>query len=44
MIGNGNVAIDCARMLALTAEELAPTDTTDEAIDAIVGVGAARRS
>ena len=28
VIGNGNVAIDCARMLALTAEELAPTDTT----------------
>ena len=35
VIGNGNVAIDCARMLALTAEELAPTDTTDEAVDAI---------
>ena len=35
MIGNGNVAIDCARMLALTAEELAPTDTIDEAADAI---------
>jgi ferredoxin--NADP+ reductase len=35
VIGNGNVAIDCARMLALTAEELAPTDTVDEAADAI---------
>jgi ferredoxin--NADP+ reductase len=35
VIGNGNVAIDCARMLALTGEELAPTDTTDEAADAI---------
>ena len=35
VIGNGNVAIDCARMLALTAEELAPTDTIDEAADAI---------
>ena len=35
MIGNGNVAIDCARMLALTAEELAPTDTIDDAADAI---------
>ena len=35
VIGNGNVAIDCARMLALTAEELAPTDMTDEAVDAI---------
>ncbi len=39
MIGNGNVAIDCARMLALTPEELAPTDTTDEAIEAICGAG-----
>src|SRR4051812_10038379 len=35
VIGNGNIAIDCARMLALTAEELAPTDTIDEAADAI---------
>jgi ferredoxin/flavodoxin---NADP+ reductase len=39
VIGNGNVAIDCARMLALTADELAPTDTTQDAIDAIVGAG-----
>jgi ferredoxin--NADP+ reductase len=39
VIGNGNVAIDCVRMLALTAEELATTDTTDDAIDAIVGAG-----
>src|SRR4051794_15929603 len=39
VIGNGNVAIDCARMLALTAEELAPTDTTHEAIDAINEAG-----
>ncbi len=39
VIGNGNVAIDCARMLALTAEELAPTDTTPAAIDAICGAG-----
>ena len=39
VIGNGNVAIDCARMLALTPEELAPTDTTDEAIDAINAAG-----
>jgi ferredoxin--NADP+ reductase len=39
VIGNGNVAIDCARMLALTPEELAPTDTTDDAIDAIVTAG-----
>ena len=39
VIGNGNVAVDVARMLALTAEELAPTDTTDAAIAAIVGSG-----
>ena len=39
VIGNGNVALDVARMLALTAEELAPTDTTDAAIDAIVSAG-----
>ncbi len=37
VVGNGNVAIDCARMLALTGEELAPTDTTDAAVEAIVG-------
>src|SRR5437762_4822271 len=35
VIGNGNVALDVARMLALTPEELAPTDTTEQAIDAI---------
>jgi ferredoxin/flavodoxin---NADP+ reductase len=39
VIGNGNVALDVARMLALTHEELAPTDTTDAAIEAIVGSG-----
>ena len=39
VIGNGNVALDVARMLALTREELAPTDTTDAAIDAIVTSG-----
>src|SRR6266853_286254 len=39
VIGNGNVALDVARMLALTPEELAPTDTTDPAIDAIVHSG-----
>jgi ferredoxin--NADP+ reductase len=39
VIGNGNVAIDVARMLALTPEELAPTDTTDEAIEAIANSG-----
>jgi ferredoxin/flavodoxin---NADP+ reductase len=39
VIGNGNVALDVARMLALTSEELAPTDTTDAAIDAINAAG-----
>ncbi len=39
VIGNGNVALDVARMLALTHEELAPTDTTDAAIGTIVGSG-----
>ncbi len=39
VIGNGNVAVDVARMLSLTEGELAPTDTTDEAIAAIAGSG-----
>jgi len=39
VIGNGNVALDVARMLALTPDELAPTDTTDEAIAAINAAG-----
>jgi len=39
VIGNGNVAVDVARMLALTPEELAPTDTTDAAIEAFVSAG-----
>ena len=39
VIGNGNVALDVARMLALTPEELAPTDTTGAAIDAINAAG-----
>jgi ferredoxin--NADP+ reductase len=39
VIGNGNVAIDVARMLALTAAELEPTDATDDSIAAIVGSG-----
>ena len=37
VVGNGNVALDVARMLALTREELTPTDTTDAAIEAISG-------
>jgi ferredoxin--NADP+ reductase len=32
VIGNGNVALDVARMLVLGPEELAPTDTADHAI------------
>ena len=39
VIGNGNVALDVARMLALMPEELAPTDTTDAAIAAIGAAG-----
>src|SRR5258708_22599361 len=39
VIGNGNVAIDVARMLARTAAELAPTDATDQAIAALDGSG-----
>jgi ferredoxin--NADP+ reductase len=39
VIGNGNVAVDVARMLALTPEELSPTDTTDAAIEAFNGSG-----
>ena len=39
VIGNGNVALDVARMLALTREELEATDTTDAAIEAFAGSG-----
>ncbi len=39
VVGNGNVALDVARMLALTREELAPTDTTDASISAIAESG-----
>lgn len=35
VIGNGNVAADVTRMLALTREELATTDTADHAIDGL---------
>jgi ferredoxin/flavodoxin---NADP+ reductase len=34
VVGNGNVAIDVARMLVLDPGELLPTDTADHAIDA----------
>jgi ferredoxin/flavodoxin---NADP+ reductase len=39
VIGNGNVAVDVARMLALTPDELETTDTTDAAIDAFNEAG-----
>ncbi len=37
VVGNGNVALDCARMLALTHPELTATDTADHSIEAIAG-------
>ena len=39
VIGNGNVAADVARMLALTREELEETDTADHAIEALADSG-----
>jgi ferredoxin/flavodoxin---NADP+ reductase len=39
VIGNGNVAIDVARLLARTEDELAPTDVTDHSAAAIVSAG-----
>jgi ferredoxin--NADP+ reductase len=39
VVGNGNVAVDVARMLALTSGEISNTDTTDDAIAAILGSG-----
>ena len=36
VIGNGNVAVDVARILARTEDELAPTDITDESTAALV--------
>ena len=39
VVGAGNVALDVVRMLALAPEEIRPTDTTDEAIEAILGSG-----
>jgi len=37
VVGNGNVALDVARMLVLEPEELAVTDTADHAIEALSG-------
>ncbi|MHB1571450.1 MAG: FAD-dependent oxidoreductase [Solirubrobacteraceae bacterium] len=39
VIGNGNVAIDVARMLVLDPSELAPTDTADHALEAFGSAG-----
>jgi ferredoxin/flavodoxin---NADP+ reductase len=39
VVGNGNVAIDVARMLVLHPDELAPTDTADHALDAFGAAG-----
>jgi ferredoxin--NADP+ reductase len=39
VIGNGNVAIDVARMLVLDPDELAQTDTADHAIGPLAGAG-----
>ena len=35
VVGNGNVAVDCARVLGKTPEEMATTDLTDYAAEAI---------
>ncbi len=39
VIGNGNVAVDVARMLVLASDELAVTDTADHALPAFAGSG-----
>jgi ferredoxin--NADP+ reductase len=39
VIGNGNVAIDVARMLVLDPAELQPTDTADHALEAFGAAG-----
>ncbi|WP_205697219.1 FAD-dependent oxidoreductase [Conexibacter sp. SYSU D00693] len=39
VIGNGNVAMDVARMIALAPDELAVTDTADHAIDVLNAAG-----
>src|SRR5207249_1776758 len=39
VVGAGNVALDVVRMLALSPEEIRPTDTTDPAIEVILGSG-----
>jgi ferredoxin--NADP+ reductase len=39
VVGNGNVAIDVARMLSLTEEELRVTDIADHAMEALISAG-----
>jgi ferredoxin--NADP+ reductase len=39
VVGAGNVALDVARMLVLTREDLAVTDVADHALDVIAGSG-----
>jgi ferredoxin--NADP+ reductase len=39
VVGNGNVAMDVARMLAITTEELERTDMADHAIEVLRGAG-----
>jgi ferredoxin--NADP+ reductase len=39
VIGNGNVALDVARMLVLEPDELAVTDTADHAMDPLMEAG-----
>lgn len=42
VVGNGNVAIDVARMLVLDPDEITPTDTADHAVDALCGASVER--
>ena len=35
VVGNGNVALDCARVLAKDVDELAPTDICERAVEAL---------
>ena len=44
VIGNGNVALDVARMLALLGEELAVTDIADHALEPLRDQAPWRRS
>src|SRR3954468_17910894 len=39
VIGNGNVALDVARMLVLDPDEVAVTDTADHAVEGLAGCG-----